>query len=345
MSYLNSLLALTSAPKKPRRTALQLVACMALLGASSMPVSAYAQAAWPTAKTITLVVPFSAGGSVDFTARLLAQKLSERLQQNVIVDNAVGAGGVIGMDKVVRAAPDGYTFVMGADSPAAIAKLVNPGAVRYDTLKDLAPVALTTTAPMVIVARPGLPVSNLADVIRLAREKPGQLSYATSGVGTVLHLAMERIKEQSKTSMVHVPYRGGSQVVADVVGDRVDLAVLISVTAAPQILSKALKGIAITDDQRAPSLPDLPTVAETDGFKGFDMLAWTGLFAPAKTPAAIILQMNSAVNDVLAMQDVQSKLADGGATPGKGTVADFTRFVRTESERYAAIVKAANIQQ
>ena len=345
MSSRDSFLSQSLARQTPRRTALQLVAFTALLGVSGVGVSAHAQAAWPSAKPITLVVPFSAGGSVDFTARLLAQKLSERLKQNVIVDNAVGAGGVIGMDKVVRSAADGYTFVLGADSPAAIAKLINPGAVRYDTLKDLAPVALVTTAPMVIVARPGLPVQNLADLIKLAREKPGQLSYATSGVGTVLQLAMERIKEASKTDMVHVPYRGGSQVLSDVVGDRVDLAMLISVSAAPQILSKAVKGIAITDDTRAPSLPDLPTVAETEGLKGFDMVAWTGLFAPGKTPPAIVEQMNSAVNEVLAMEDVRSKLADGGAQPGKGTAADFTRFVQTESERYSAIVKAADIKQ
>lgn len=334
-----------AARSAPRRSALTLLASMALLGASGVGVSVHAQAAWPAAKPITLIVPFSPGGSVDFTARLLAQKLSERLKQTVLVDNAVGAGGVIGMEKAVRSAADGYTFVLGADSPAAIARLVNPGAVRYDTLKDLAPVALVTTAPMVIVARPGLQANNLADVLRLAREKPGQLSYATSGVGTVLHLAMERIKEQSKTFMVHVPYRGGSQVVADVVGNRVDLAVLISVTAAPQIQSKALKGIAITDDQRTPSLPDLPTVAETEGFKGFDMVSWTGLFAPAKVPPAIVERMNREVAEVLLMEDVRAKLAEGGATPGKGSAAEFTRFVQTETARYAAIVKAANIKE
>lgn len=329
----------------PRRSALRLLASVAVLGASSIGVAAHAQAAWPTAKPITLIVPFSPGGSVDFTARLLAQKLSDRLKQNVIVDNAVGAGGVIGMEKTVRAAPDGYTFVLGADSPAAIARLVNPGAVRYDTLKDLAPVALVTTAPMVIVARPGLQANNLADVIRLAREKPGQLSYATSGVGTVLHLAMERIKEQSKIFMVHVPYRGGSQIVADVVGERVDLALLISVTATAQIQSKAVKGIAVTENHRMPSLPDLQTVAETAGLKGFDMVSWTGLFAPGKTPPAIVERMNREVAEVLAMEDVRAKLADGGATPGKGSAAEFTRFVQAETARYADIVKAANIKE
>jgi len=242
----------------PRRLAWPLVA--ALLGAGAS-MAAHAQAAWPAAKPITLIVPFSAGGNVDVTGRLIAQRLGERLKQSVVVDNVAGAGGVIGMEKAARAAPDGYTLVLGADSPAAIARLVNPAAVRYDTLKDLAPVGLVTTAPMLIVARPGLPANNLADVLRLAREKPGQLSYATSGVGTVLHLAMERVKEQSKTFMVHVPYRGGAQIVTDVIGNQVDLAVLISVTAAPHIHSKKLKAIALTDDQRLPSLPDVPMVA------------------------------------------------------------------------------------
>ena len=247
------------------------------------------------------------------------------------------------MDKAVRASPDGYTFVLGADSPAAIAKLVNPAAVRYNTLKDLVPVALITMAPIVIVARPGLQANNLADVLQLARERPGQLSYAISGVGTVLHLAMERIKAQSETEMVHAPYRGGSQVVA--VGDRVDPAVLISVAATPQILSQSVKGIAITDAKRAPSLPDLPAVAETEGFEGFDMVAWTGLFAPVKTPTAIVERMNREVAQVLSLQDVRSKLAEGGAEPGKGNVTDFTRFVQAESDHYASIVKAANIKQ
>ena len=329
----------------PRRAALRLLACAAVFGVGGASVAAHAQAVWPTAKPITLIVPFSAGGNVDVTARLVAQKLGERLKQSVVVENVAGAGGVIGMEKATKATPDGYTLVLGADRPAAIARLVNPVAVRYETLKDLAPVALVTTAPMVIVARPGLPVNNLADVIRLAREKPGELSYATSGVGTVLHLAMERVKEQSKTFMVHVPYRGGAQIVTDVIGNQVDLAVLISVTAAPHILSKRLKGIALTDTKRTPSLPDLPTVSETAGFQGFDMVSWTGVFAPAQTPPAVVERLNRELGEVLRMDDVRSKLAEGGAVPGQGTAAQFTRFVQTESARYAAIVKAANIKE
>ena len=306
---------------------------------------ALAQPAWPAAKPITLIVPFGAGGNVDVTARLIGQKLGERLKQSVVIENAVGAGGAIGTEKAVRAAPDGYTFLLGADSPVAIAKLVNPAAVRYDGLKDLAPVGLVTTAPMVIIARPDLPANTLAEVIKLAREKPGQLSYGTSGVGSILQLAMETIKTESKTFMVHVPYRGGAQIVTDVIGKQLDLAVVISVTGTPHILGKRVKGIAVTDDKRVPSLPGVPTVAETPGFKGFDMVSWTGIFAPAQTPPAIVERLNRELMEVLRTDDVRAKLAEGGATGGSGSAADFARFVQKEQARYVAVVKAANIRE
>ena len=307
--------------------------------------TAQAQPAWPGAKPITLIVPFGAGGNVDVTARLIGQKLSERLGQSVVVENVAGAGGTIGIDKAVKAAPDGHTLVLGADSPVAIARFVNPAAVKYDALKDLTPVGLATTAPMVIVARPGLSAGNLADVIRIAREKPGQLSYATSGVGTVLHLAMEMIKNQSKTFMVHIPYRGGAQIVTDVIGNQVDLAMLVSVTATPHIIARRLKGIAVTDERRLAALPEVPAVAETTGFKGFVIVSWTGLFAPAHTPAPIVARLNRELMDVLRSDDVRARLAEGGALPGAGSAADFARFVAKEESRYGAIVKAANIRE
>jgi tripartite-type tricarboxylate transporter receptor subunit TctC len=330
---------LTRLPCQPR---IMLSVLCALLLATASP-STPAQTAWPAARPVNLIVPFAPGGNVDVTGRLIAQRLEERLHQSVIVENVTGAGGVIGMEKAVKAAPDGYTLVLGADSPAAIAQLINPVAVRYDTLKDLTPVGLVSTAPMMIIARPGLPADTLADVLRLAREKPGQLSYATSGVGTVLHLAMERVNEISKTSMVHVPYRGGAQIVTDVMGNQVDLAMIISVTGVPQVQSRKVKGIALTDHERSVALPDLPTVAETAGFKGFEMLSWTGLFAPANTPATIVERINRELGDVLGQAAVRTRLAEGGAAPGKGSAADFARFVQGETARYAAIVKAASI--
>ena len=318
--------------------------CATLLIASAS-LAAQAQGDWPAAKPITLIVPFSAGGSVDVTARLIGQKLAERLKQSVVIENVSGAGGTIGIEKAVRAAPDGYTLVLGADSPVAIAKLVTPATVRYDGIKDLAPVGLVTTAPMVIVARPGLAVNNLADVIRLAKEQPGKLSYATSGVGTVLQLTMELVKDKSKTFMVHVPYRGGGQIVTDVIGNQVDLAMLISVSAAPHINAGKLKGIAVTGERRMASLPSVATVGETAGFKGFDMVAWTGMFAPAQTPPAIVDKLNRELMEVLRMDEIRTKLADGGATAGTGSVAEFARFVQNEHSRYAAIVKTANIKE
>jgi tripartite-type tricarboxylate transporter receptor subunit TctC len=204
---------------------------------------------------------------------------------------------------------------------------------------------MVTTAPMVIIARPDLPASNLAEVLQLARSKPGQLSYGTSGVGSILQLAMETIKTESKTFMVHVPYRGGAQIVTDVIGKQLDLAMVVSVTGTPHILGKRVKGIAVTDDKRVPSLPEVPTVAETAGFKGFDMVSWTGLFAPAQTPPAVVDRLNRELAEVLKEPDVRAKLAEGGATPGNGSAADFARFLQKEQSRYAAVVKAANIKE
>ncbi|MDB5945695.1 MAG: tripartite tricarboxylate transporter substrate binding protein [Ramlibacter sp.] len=319
-----------------------LAACCATLATLA---TAHAQPAWPGARPITVIVPFSAGGSVDVSARLVAQRLAERLKQSVVVENVTGAGGTIGVAKAAAAAPDGYTLVMGADSPMAIAKLINPVAVRYDTLKDLAPVGLVNTAPMVLVARPGLPANNLADVIRLARAQPGKLSYATSGIGTVLHLAMELVKDQAKVFITHVPYRGGAQIVSDVVGNQVDLAMLVSVTATPNVLAKKMKAIAVTGDKRLPTLPDVPTVSETPGFKDYAVVAWTGLFAPAHTPPAVVERLNRELDEVLRSEEMRAKMQEQGAVGGSGTPADFARFVAREQERYARVVKAANIRE
>ncbi len=305
--------------------------------------SSAAQPAWPAARPITIVVPFSAGGSVDATARLVGQKLGERLKQTVVVENLAGAGGVIGVAKAVQAAPDGYTLVLGADSPIAIARLVTPASVRYDAQKDLTPIGLVTTAPMVIVARPGLAAASLSEVVELARAQPGKLSYGTSGVGTVLQLAMEMIKEQAKVEIIHVPYRGGAQIVSDVIGNQLDLAMLVSISAVSQVQSKRLKAIAVTSDKRVASLPDVPTVAETPGFKGFNVVAWTGLFAPAHTPPAIVERVSRELDAVLRSDEVRDKLAEQGAVPGSGTPSAFATFVAREEERYARIVKAANI--
>ena len=191
---------------------------------------ALAADAWPTAKPITLIVPFSAGGNVDFQARLIGQKLGERLHQSVIVDNVPGAGGVLGVAKAINAKADGYTIVMGFDGPVSVAQLVNK-AVKYDAERDLAPIGQVSVAPVVLMARPGLPAKNMAELIALAKAQPGKITYGTSGVGTVLHLAMEMVQERAKVQMVHVPYRGGAQIINDVMGGQVDTGYLVTTTA------------------------------------------------------------------------------------------------------------------
>ncbi len=306
---------------------------------------AYAQAAWPQAKPITLIVPFSAGGNVDTTARLVAQKLEQRLKQTIVVDNVPGAGGLVGVAKAAAAAPDGYTLVMAFDGPIAITRYVNPQAMRFDPNRDLAPVALTTTAPMVLVARPTLPARSLDEFVALARARPGALSYATSGVGTVLHLAMEMIKERAKLFIVHIPYRGGAQIATDVIGGQVDLAMMVSTSATPHVLAGRMKALAVTGNKRLAQMPSVPTLDESALFKGMDVTSWTGIFAPARTPGPIVERLNAEINEVLRMDDVRGKLAEGGALVAQLSTSAFGQFVRDEQQRFEKIVKAANIQE
>jgi tripartite-type tricarboxylate transporter receptor subunit TctC len=300
---------------------------------------------WPGAKPITLIVPYSAGGSVDYNARLVATKLGERLKQSVVIENVTGAGGAIGVAKAVQAAPDGYTLVAGPDSVIAIGKLVNPAAFKFDPLKDLAPVGMLNTAPMVLVARPGLGVNNFADFVKLAKDKPGQFNYATSGVGTVLQLAMELLKERTGTFITHIPYRGGAQIATDVIGNQVDLAMLVSTSAIPHVNGNRLKALGVTSSKRLDSLPNVPAFDEMPGLKGYSMVSWTGIFAPAKTPAAVVNRINAELNAVLRDPEVRAKLQEQGALPGSGSPEEFTRFVQGEYARNQKIVQTANIKE
>lgn len=311
---------------------------------AALPVAALAQA-WPLAKPITLIVPFSAGGSIDVNARLIATRLGERLKQTIVVDNVGGAGGALGVHKAVKAVPDGYTLVMAPDSAIAIGKLVNPGAYHFDPLKDLVPVGLMNTAPMVLVARPGLPVQSYAEFLKIAKAEPERYNYATSGIGTVLHLAMELLKERSGAAVTHVPYRGGAQIATDVIGNQVDLAMLVSTSAIPHVTGKRLKALGVTGTKRLAALPNVPTFDEMPGLKGFDMVSWAGIFAPAKTPPAVIAQLNRELNAVLQEEAVRSKLEEQGALPGSGTPEAFGRFVQTEYARNQKIVQNARIKE
>ncbi len=312
---------------------------------AALPGAAFAQAAWPAAKPITLIVPYSAGGSVDFNARLVATRLGERLKQSVVIENVTGAGGAIGVAKAVNAAPDGYTLVAGPDSAIAIGKLINPAAFKFDPLKDLAPVGMLNTAPMVLVARPGLPAASYADFVKLAKAAPGKYNYATSGVGTVLQLAMELLKEKSGIYVTHVPYRGGAQIATDVIGNQVDLAMLVSTSAIPHVNGNRLKALGVTGSKRLDALPNVPAFDEMPGLKGYSMVSWTGIFAPAATPKAVVERLNQELNAVLKEPEVRAKLTEQGALPGSGSAEELGKFVQAEYARNQKIVQAANIKE
>ena len=326
----------------PRRRAF----VFALLLACGLPAATRAQPApWPAARPITLIVPYSAGGSVDYIARLVATRLAERLGQSVVIENVTGAGGAIGVGKAVGAAPDGYTLVVGPDSAIAIGRLINPAAFRFDPLTELAPVALLNTAPMVLVARPGLPVEHFADFVTLAKAAPDRYNYATSGVGTVLQLAMELLKQRAGISVMHVPYRGGAQIATDVIGNQVDLAMLISTSAIPHVKNHSMKALGVTSRERLEALPDVPAFDEMRGLEGYSMLSWSGIFAPAKTPADIVDRLNREINAVLQDGEVRAKLQEQGARPGSGSAAELGRFAHAEYARNREIVKKADIKE
>jgi len=315
-----------------------LAASLCLLGASISP----AQGEWPT-KPITLIVPYSAGGSLDGTTRLVAQKLSERLGQQVLVENVTGAGGGLGFAKAIQAAPDGYTFLMAGDSPLNQNAPAGGPYYKVDVLKDLQPVVLVNTAPMVLVSHPSLPAKDLGELVALTRKQPGKLSYATSGIGTLPHLATEMIKQRAKIHMVHIPYRGGSQIANDVAGNQVDLAMLIAASAAPFVQSKALKPIAVTGDRRLPLLPDVPAAAETPAFKGFSVVSWAGLYAPARTPAAAVIRLNREVDEILKTNAVRDTLARQGALPGGGAPAAFVSFIQQDRAKIVEVLQVTSL--
>ena len=308
------------------------------------PLLAWAQG-WPSARPITLIVPFTPGGNVDFAGRVLATRLQERLKQNVIVENVAGAGGIVGVQRAVQANPDGYTLLIGVDSPISIARFVTPSAVRYDPQRDLAPIGMLNAAPMIIVGRPGLPANDFGELLRLARTQPGKLSYGTSGVGTVLHLAMERVKILAGIDILHVPYKGGAPIVTDLIGNQVDLAMLVTVATLPQVKSGKIKAFAVTTPQRVPQAPEIPTLTEFPELRGFDMVAWTGLFAPAKTPAAIVERLNAELNQALGSPEVGGKFEEQGAILRRFTPTEFADFLHKEQADYAEIVRKAGIKE
>jgi tripartite-type tricarboxylate transporter receptor subunit TctC len=298
---------------------------------------AYAQT-YP-AKPVRLIVPFPAGGGSDVVGRIVAQKLGERIGQQVIVDNRAGAGGSIGTEAVVKAPPDGYTVVLASTSEIAI----NPGIyskLNYDTVKDLAPVAMVAATPMVVIIHPTFPVASMHDFIALAKAKPGAINVASSGAGTITHLSGELFRSMVGVTWTHVPYKGAPAALTDLASGQVQVMFSSLPAAMAFIKSNRVKPIAVSGRTRAESLPQIPTVIES-GVPGYEVEYWYGIFAPAATPRDALMRLGDEIAASLKQPDMITNLANQGAAPGRLTPTQFADFVKAEVAKWVGVVKSS----
>ena len=319
-------------------TGLMAAACAGMALSAS---TAGAQAAYP-AKPIRLVVPFAPGGVTDTSGRLIAEQLSKRLGQQVIVDNKPGASGSIGTQMVAAAAPDGYTLLLGFDGTLVIYPHSAPK-VGFDTVKDFAPIGKIGDAILILVSHPGVPAKSLQQVIALSKTQSGGLSYGSSGTGGTPHIAGELLKQRTGANLTHIPYKGGGQAMIDLLGGNIPLVYTAVAGAVSHVKSGKLHAVAVSSAQRAPSLPDVPTFIES-GVADFEVSSWVGLLAPAKTPKAILDKLNAELNAVLNDPDVREKLNVMGITATPGTADKFGDEMKRDLARYGPVVKAAGIK-
>ena len=313
--------------------------------AAGVAIPAHAQqaaaAAWPS-RTVRIVVPFGPGGSADLVARILGQRLTESLAQPVIVENRPGAGAMLGNELVAKSPPDGYTLTIGTLGPFAVNQSLFRK-VPYDSQRDFAPVTLTGASSHVLVVHPSMPVKSMMELIALAKQRPGQLSFASSGIGNATHLTGELFKSMAGVDVVHVPYKGGGAAVADLIGGHVGFSFASMPSALPHVRGGKLRALAVAPAQRVPSAPELPTVAES-GLPGFSSEDWQGVLAPAKTPQDIVMRLNGEIHKVLGTAEVREKLDAQGFQVRLSTPQQFAELIRSESTKWAKIVKEANIR-
>lgn len=314
-----------------------------LIGAVALTaVCGFAAAAEYPTKPITLVAPFPPGGSTDIVARNLAPMLAERLGQTVVVENVSGAGGVLGTQRVVRSDADGYMILLGSGSEVLINPLINPN-VTYDGRRDLAPVVFVGTSPMVLIGKPQLQVDDISNLLALARSKPDQLTYASAGNGTPMHLAGELLKMKAGLKITHVPYRGTPPALNDLLGGRVDLAISTLTAAQSQIQAGKVKAFAVTSVKPSPLAPTIPALGELPNLEGIDIGVWFGLFMPAKTPADIVRKVEAAAQQVLADGELRKRLMSNGVVVSGASAENLRRFMVAEEAKYRDVVKTANI--
>ena len=318
-----------------------------LLPAAALSLALCAAAAAPAlaaddypARPVRLIIPFPPGGSNDVVGRLIATKLSERLGKQVVVDNRAGAGGVIGTEIASKAPPDGYTLLW-----ISLAHAVNPWLYKlaYDPIKSFTPVAIAATGPNVLAVNPQLPVNSVMDLVNLAKQKPGELQYASAGIGSFQHLGGELFKLDAGVDILHVPFKGGGPSMIDVIGGHTKIVFSSLVQTTPHIRSGKLKALAVGGATRSPILPDVPTVKES-GVPNYEAVNWWGIIAPAGTPAEIVEKLHKAVKEIQDDPETQEKFAAEGASMLQKTTPEFGTFMQTEMAKWEQVVKKGNIK-
>src|SRR5476649_1034875 len=311
------------------------------LGIAMQCLAGSARAQEYPSRPIRLVVPYAPGGGADSVARIVARKVSENIGQPIVIDNKGGAGSILGTDIVAKAEPDGYTLLLGQSGPISI----NPAIYKslpYDPVKDFAPIIMTTDYPYILVVNPDLPVKSLQEFVALARSKPGAMNYGSTGVGAANHLVSELFNAKAGLKMTHVPYRGTALAVGDLLSGQLSMVFGDPISVLSQMKAGKLRALAVTSLQRSPVAPEAPTVAES-GYPGFEALAWHGILAPAKTPAAIVKKLNDEIAKALADPATKKLLEDPAMQAVGNTPEAFAAFIRKDIVLWKAVATAANV--
>jgi tripartite-type tricarboxylate transporter receptor subunit TctC len=315
------------------------IAVLALLGLAGI-TPAIAQS-FP-AKSIRLVVPYPPGGSADVLARTLAHQVGQSIGQTVIVDNKPGAGTAIGARDVAAAAPDGYAVMLGTVSSHAMNPIITAN-VGYDPIKSFTPVAPVASIPFAMVVHPSVPAKSIGEFIELAKRQPGKLTFSSAGIGTSNHLAGELLESMAGVDLVHVPYKGSAPALADLLAGRVNAMFDLLLTATKHVKAGSVRAIGVTAKSRSPLMPEVPTFIEA-GLPQYEVTAWFGIFAPAGTPGPVVEKLNAEFVKAVRVPEVTKRLEGLGAEPLTGTAAEFSQFVRAEYDKWARVIKAANIR-
>ncbi len=285
---------------------------------------------------VRVIVPYAPGGSLDTVARLVGKKLTDALGQQVVIDNRGGGGGNIGVEAAVRSAPDGYTLLMGANGPISI----NPSLYHnlpFDPIKDLAPISTVVTTSLMLVVNPRLPVNSVGDLIALAKAKPGAINFGSAGSGSTSHLSAELFKEMAGIDIVHIPYRGAGPAIRDVISGETQMMITAVVTTLPHVKSGKLKALAVTGPKRLPIVPQVPTIGEW--LPGYEVVSWYGLFAPVKTPPAVIDRLHDALVEILAAPDLRQHFVALGLDASADTPRQFAHLIVAEKDKWATIIR------